>query len=276
MKTRIAARLQQLCASLRPSASTRSFSISPLTPLVPESRPPWPGSSTTTFLPPPGGGACWRGDQRRQLLGVAFALLEVGRPAGLGVEFGAGGGEQVDHHPVAEAGGGRDHQRVGHRHRLVEVDHHARIAGAEQAIAIGFDGAEAAGPRRRAQPPGHFRHVDHHPVGIGQGEGAQIHRIGQFDHQPGAVLMLADARAHHHGQRPLRPGAHRRVRRPLGGERPGRRDRQASWRPRPELGCISRLMASSAPSGRQDRRARTGPRRQRSGRQQRRKDASPN
>ena len=118
------------------------------------------------------------GDHGGQLLGVAFALLQVGRPARQGVEFGPIRWKQVNHHPVAEAGGWRQHQRVGDRHRLVEVDHHARIAGAELAIAIGLDGAEAGGTRRRANPPGHFRHVDHHPVGIGQHEAAQVHRIG--------------------------------------------------------------------------------------------------
>ena len=153
-----------------------------------------------------------RRDHSRQFLRIAFALLQVGGPAGLGIELGAGGGEQVDHHAIAEPRRRRQHQRVGHCHRRIQVDHHARIAGAEGAIAIGLDRPLPAGPWRRAQPPRHFRHVDHHAVGIGQRKGAQVDRIGQFDHQPGAVFMLADARTHDQRQRPGRPGAHGRSR----------------------------------------------------------------
>ena len=146
------------------------------------------------FSPAAGGG-----NQGRQFFGITLPLFEVGRPAGIGIEFDLLGGKQVDHHPVAEAGAGRQHQGIAHRHRTVEIDHHARIALAEQAVAIGLDRAEAAGQRRRPQLPGDFRHIHHHPVGTAQGEGAQIHRIGKFDHQPGAVVMLADAGAHYDG-----------------------------------------------------------------------------
>jgi hypothetical protein len=191
-----------------------------------------------------------RGDQRRQLFRIAFALLQVGGPARLGVELGPRSREQVDHHPVTEACRWRQHQRVRHRHRRIQVDHHARIAGAELAVAVGFHRPKAGGPGRRAQPPGHFGHVDHHPVRIGQRKGAQIHRIGQFDHQPGAVLMLADARAHDDGQRPLRPGPDAGPGNGLG-DRLGRGHRQVlGILPLHQLG--NGIVGASSPPQRQD------------------------
>ena len=170
------------------------------------------------------------GDQRRQLFRIAFTFLQVGGPPRLRVELGPCGGEQVDHDAIAETGRRRQHQRVGYRHRRVQIDHHARVAGTELAVAIGLHRAHAAGPGRRAQPPADFGHVDHHPIGTGQREGAQIHRIGQLDHQPGAVFMLADAGAHHDRQRTLGLGANGGTRHALR-DRLGRRRRQVLGRP---------------------------------------------
>ena len=85
--------------------------------------------------------AALNGQTHDQLFGGGFALLEVGGPAGIGVELRLLRRIHINHHAVAEAGGWRQHQRIGHPHRAVEVNHHARIAFAEQAVAIGFDRA---------------------------------------------------------------------------------------------------------------------------------------
>jgi hypothetical protein len=47
--------------------------------------------------------------------------------------------------------------------------------------------------------PAYRGHVDHHPVGIVEGEGPHGDRLGQLDHKAGTVRVLADPGAHHHG-----------------------------------------------------------------------------
>ena len=144
------------------SSSTRSFSIEPSTPMVPESMPPWPASITTIFLPC-GASAPVCAFGRRdggQRLGRGFLGAQVGGPAGRALELRLRGREQIEHHAIAVAVRRRQDHRLGRAHRRVEIDHETRIAGAEQAVAIALHHALAGGLRPRSEPPQHFGHVD--------------------------------------------------------------------------------------------------------------------
>ena len=115
------------------------------------------------------------------------------------------------------------------------------------AIAIGFDRAETGRTGRRAHPPLHFGHVHHHAIGIGEGEGAQIHRIRQFDDKACAVFMLADARAEHDGLAALGIAAGRRPAPWAAGIWPGDGQAGGGGRTRARIWRSIRAMGSSVP-----------------------------
>ena len=79
---------------------------------------------------------------------ASFARRSAGQPDA-GGEFRVRRGKEIEHDAIAEALLGRQDHRLGDRHRLVQIDDEARIAGPEKPVAIG---AHRAGPGRPSGP----------------------------------------------------------------------------------------------------------------------------
>ena len=114
---------------------------------------PWPGSMTMVFWPARApASSIGAAHQRRQFFRVAFTPLSGQRASRHWRRTGRARRGTDRSQRDSRTPEDRRHQRVRYRHRPVEVDHHARIAFAEQAIAIGFDLARAMLGRGVARP----------------------------------------------------------------------------------------------------------------------------
>ena len=151
------ARMLRRC---RATESTTSFSItSPLA--APGSTPPCPASMTMTGLACSPAGVV--------VLFWAARLLALGAGGGSLVEKLArsvGDESILSRAVVRRAGSPWLPARCG---MGPGIDHDARLAGGEQAVAIGLDQAAPAGPAF-GQAEAHVRHVDDEPVRVGQRE----------------------------------------------------------------------------------------------------------
>ena len=94
-----------------------------------------------------------------------------------------------------------------------EVDDHAGAALHDQAVAERLDQAAAvfAGPGRELE--GHLRHVDDHPIRVGEREGADIDLVAEIDDQAGLRLVAADSDGAGDGEIPGRAASAARPRR---------------------------------------------------------------
>ena len=89
--------------------------------------------------------------------------------------------DQVEHQSGRLAFGGVEHEGLVDPHRLGQVEHDARAALHDQPEPVRLDQPAALLARPGRQLERHLRDVDHHAVGIGQREGAQIDLAREID-----------------------------------------------------------------------------------------------
>ena len=99
---------------------------------------------------------------------------------------------QIDHQPRRLAGRGLEHEGLVDPHRLADIDHDARAALHDQAEAERLDQAAAGLAGLGRQVERHLRQVDHHPIGIGEREGAQIDLLREIHDEAGLGVIAAD------------------------------------------------------------------------------------
>ena len=104
------------------------------------------------------------------------------------VDFG-----QFQHQPRRLAVGGFQHVGTGDLRRSRQIEHDPRSAGHHQPVAECLDQPSARGADARRQPEAHLRHVDHHPVGIGEHEGAVGDRLVEVEDKTGLLGITGQA-----------------------------------------------------------------------------------
>ena len=80
---------------------------------------------------------------------------------------------------------GFEHEGLVDSGGLGEVDDHAGAALHDQAVAERLDQAAAVFTGAGRELEGHLRHVDDHPIRVGEREGADIDLVAEIDDQPG-------------------------------------------------------------------------------------------
>ena len=146
---------------------------------VPLSMPPWPGSSTISGR---GSLLCF-GHGARAAAGAVGAVLQ----RDVAQEARPVDGGKIEHQPRRLAGGGGKHKGFFTSTGLGGVEHDARAAAHDQAVAVGGDQAAAVLAGALRQLEGDLRQVDHHPVGIGEREGGDVDLAGKVEHEAGLL-----------------------------------------------------------------------------------------
>ena len=100
---------------------------------------------------------------------------------------------EIDHQAGRLAVGGIDHEGAGDPHRPGDVDDDPRAPLHHEAEAERLDDAAAvlAGLRRELEID--LGDVDHHAIGIGDGEGAHVDLAGEVDDEPGLLVVAGEA-----------------------------------------------------------------------------------
>src|SRR5499427_149986 len=159
MSTRYLPVFSILSRSSRENSSTMVFSISPLAALVPLSMPPRPGIAVDLGL-----------GRRLRLAALGRTALERDRAH----ERLAVGRREVKHQASGLIIGGAEHEGHVDLRRARKIDDHARAALHHQAETERFNQAAARLPRPGRELERDLRHVQHHPVGISEREGADL------------------------------------------------------------------------------------------------------
>ncbi len=116
-------------------------------------------------------------------------------------EAGAVGRGQIDHQPRRLVVDGGERECLVDPHRPLGVEHDARAALHDQAVAEGLDHAAALLAGLRGQLEGDLRQVDHHPIGIGQREGRDIDLLREIDDKPRLLVVAAKPHVGGNGER---------------------------------------------------------------------------
>ncbi len=103
------------------------------------------------------------------------------------------GGGEIEHQPRRLVPGGTKREGLVHPHRPLGVEHDARAALHDEAVAERLDQAAAVLAGLRGQLEGHLRQIDHHPIGIGEREGRQIDFLAQIHHKTRLLVVAAQA-----------------------------------------------------------------------------------
>ena len=119
--------------------------------------------------------------------------------------------DQVEHQSGRLALGGVEHEGLVDPHRLGQVEHDARAALHDKPEPVRLDQPAALLARLGRHLEGHLRDVDHHAVGIGQRESAQIDLAREVHHEADLIVVAAEPGIGRHrigiGRgRPLRRG----------------------------------------------------------------------
>ena len=232
--------LSSFSRSMVANRSTRSFSCSPLGAWVPLSMPPWPGSS----------------DDHRP--GIAGALAASSRAPAARAAFGRrlsiaaarrkvsrSTGARSTHEAGRLALGGIDHEGAGDPHRSGDVDDDARAALHDEAEAERLDDAAAvlAGLRRELEID--LGDIDHHAIGIGDGEGAHIDLAGEVDDEPGLLVVTGEAGLARDRKRLVRRGGDRHRHLGAGRNRAQQREAGTNGGQQPQQYASPRLTTTS-------------------------------
>ena len=102
-------------------------------------------------------------------------------------------GCEVEHQAGRLVVGGIEHECLLDAGRAREIEHHARAALHHQAETERLDQAAPLLPGLGRKLEGDLRHVDDHPVGIGEREGADIDLLAEID-APGASALSSPPR----------------------------------------------------------------------------------
>ena len=100
---------------------------------------------------------------------------------------------EVEHEAGGLIVGGIDHHGLLHPRRAGKIDDHARAALHDEAETERLDQAAPRLPRAGREPERDLRHVDHHPVGIGEGEGADVDLAAEIDDEAGLAVVAPQA-----------------------------------------------------------------------------------
>ena len=87
---------------------------------------------------------------------------------------------------------GVERKRLLDLHRLADVEHDARAALHDEAEAERLDQPPAVLAGLGRQVEGHLRQVDHHAIGVGEREGAQIDLAREIHDEAGERVVAAD------------------------------------------------------------------------------------
>ncbi len=100
---------------------------------------------------------------------------------------------EIDHEPGRLAFGGIDHEGAGDPHRPGDVDDDPRAPLHDDAESERLHDAAAvlAGLRRELEID--LGDVDHHAIGIGDGEGPHVDLAGEIDDEPGLLVVAGEA-----------------------------------------------------------------------------------
>ena len=138
-------------------------------------------------------------------MGAGFALFRAARGAGVerdrAHETVAVGRGQIEHQAGRLIAGGVEHEGLVDPHRPLGVEHDARAALHDQAVAERLDQAAALLAGLGRQLEGDLRQVDHHAIGIGEREGGDVDLLGEVDDKAGLLVVAADAHVGGGGQR---------------------------------------------------------------------------
>ena len=99
---------------------------------------------------------------------------------------------EIDDEAGRLALGGIDHEGAGNPHRSRDVDDDPRAPLHDDAEAERLDDAAAALPGLRRELEIDLGDIDHHAIGIGDGEGAHIDLAGEVDDEPGLLVVTGE------------------------------------------------------------------------------------
>ena len=134
------------------------------------------------------------------------------------------GRRQIEHQPRRLAVAGGEREGLVDPHRALGVEHDARAALHDQPVAERLHQAAALLAGLGRQLEGDLRQIDHHPIGIGQGEGREIELLAEVDHHTGLLVVAADPDVARDRERVGRRGGSRQRAGPLGGRRQSRHE----------------------------------------------------
>ena len=136
---------------------------------------------------------------------VGFMLPYTGTYTALGVAIENGfrlyvdeqggklGGREIEQETRGLVVGGLDHHGLLDPRRAGEIDDHARAALHDQTEAERLDQAAPRLPGLGRELERELRHVDHHPVGVGEREGADVDLVAEIDDEAGLAIVAAEA-----------------------------------------------------------------------------------
>ena len=108
---------------------------------------------------------------------------------------------EIEHQPRRLAVGGGEREGLVDPHRPLGVEHDARAALHDQAVAERLHQAAALLAGLGRQLEGDLRQIDHHAIGIGEREGGQIDLLAEVDHKAGLLVVAAEAHVGGHRER---------------------------------------------------------------------------